>query len=580
MKTYIEINLKLKAMKKILVLLMGILLIVGNVAISNGLSNDNKETGDKSNIIYCTPDLFYLSQQWTSRFCELNQGSNINLIQANPDEFTEIYNTETSLGIISDRYIKSIDNSSNWITLIGREVVVPIINLNNPLIKEIDQQGISKQDMTGIFDNSRTMNWESIIDQVGQTPMNYYFVKNDPINSEISKFINTENIQVKGIEVNDRNELVKAIQNDPNAIGFCILTDVIKSNNQELIENIKLLPIDKNGNRKIDYSENIYNNLNDFNRGVWIGKYPKDLINEIYIVSNGIPENEMNVALIKWILTDGQELLNQNGFSELALGERLSKLEKINYSEPIKTANDQHAYYKLLLLAVILAAFLIVSGIAINIIIKRRKKDPELLKGSTIGHPKMMSESSLSLPKGLYFDKTHTWAFMEKDGIVRVGINDFLHHITGPYTRIKMRNPGDSVTKNEYLFSLIQDGKQLNIYAPFSGKIIDINESLVTNPSLINRSTYNEGWIYKIEPTNWVREIQFLRMAGSYKEWLKAEFLRIKDFLSANINTKTSELNFVAYQEGGELKDNVLKDFGPEVWEDFQKHFIDTLVMS
>jgi glycine cleavage system H lipoate-binding protein len=169
---------------------------------------------------------------------------------------------------------------------------------------------------------------------------------------------------------------------------------------------------------------------------------------------------------------------------------------------------------------------------------------------------------------------------MEKDGIVKVGIDDFLHHITGPFTRIKMRNPGDSVTKNEYLFSLIQDGKQLNIYAPFSGKIIDTNEILITNPTLLNSSPYNEGWIYKIEPHNWAREIQFLRMEGDYKEWLKAEFLRIKDFLSATISAKKAELNFIAYQEGGELIDNVLKDFGPDVWEDFQKHFIDTSIMS
>jgi len=581
MKTYLEIILNLKTMKKIIFLLIGILLIVSNVAISNERSDEDKGTKDKTQSIYCSPDLFYLSQQWTSRYCELNQGSNIDLIKANPVEFNEIFNTETSLGIISDRYIKSIDNGSIWITLVGREVIVPIINLNNPLINEIDQQGISRQDLTGIFDNSQAMGWESLLESEEKTTMNYYFVKDDQIRSEISKYINSDIIQFKGIEVSDSKELVKSVQNDPNALGFCELTDVLKSNNQELIDNIKLLPIDKNGNGKIDYSENIYNNLNDFMRGVWIGKYPKELINEIYIVSNGIPKSEKNIALIKWILKDGQNMLNRNGFSELALGERLSKLEKINYTDSFKTVtNDQYAYYKLLFLTIILAAALLASGIIINIIIKRRKNDPGLHKSSALGHQKIINESSLSLPKGLYFDKTHTWAFMEKEGIVRVGIDDFLHHITGPFTRIKMRNPGDSVTKNEYLFSLIQDGKQLNIYAPFSGKIIDTNEILVTNPTLINSSPYNEGWIYKIEPSNWSREIQFLKMAGSYKEWLKAEFLRIKDFLSATTSTKTAELNFIAYQEGGELKDNVLKDFGPEVWEDFQKHFIDTSIMS
>jgi hypothetical protein len=78
-----------------------------------------------------------------------------------------------------------------------------------------------------------------------------------------------------------------------------------------------------------------------------------------------------------------------------------------------------------------------------------------------------------------------------------------------------------------------------------------------------------------IEPANWLREIQFLIMAGKYKEWLKDEFLRVKDFLASSVNPKNTEFSYVTLQEGGELTDNVLENFGPEVWEDFQKHFID-----
>lgn len=581
MESYLDKNLNLKKMKKIIFLTAGVLLTVINITLSNDFSEEINETRDLTQAIYSTPDLFYLSQQWTAKYCDLNHGSTIKLLKTNPDEFAELMSYGTSLGIISDRYIKSLNKSPKWITLAGREILVPIINLNNPLINEIEKQGLSKKDLILMFENSSTMTWGSLFGSEEKIPMNFYFVRNEQEMSEISKYFQADILYSKGNQVIDNKELVKSIQNDPNAIGFCKLTDVIKTGNLELIGNIKLLPIDNNGNGKIDYSENIYNSLNDFMRGIWIGKFPKELINEIYIVSNSSPKSEVQIALIKWLLTDGQQILNQNGFSELALSERLSKLEKINYlkANEIKP-DDQYASYKLLLIAVILVIVLLASGIIINIIIKRRNNYPGLPKISDLGHQKIINENALSLPKGLYFDKTHTWSFMEKDGIVRIGIDDFLHHITGPFTRIKMRNPGDSITKNEYLFSLIQDGKQLNIYAPFSGKIVDTNEDLVTKPSLLNNSPYNEGWIYKIEPSNWVRETQFLKMAENYKEWIKTEFLRLKDFLSKTISTRNPEFNFVTYQEGGELKDNVLKDFGPEVWEDFQKHFIDNSVMS
>ena len=46
-----------------------------------------------------------------------------------------------------------------------------------------------------------------------------------------------------------------------------------------------LLPIDRNGNGLIDYNEKIYDDINDFSRGVWIGKYPKSLFSNIYSVA-------------------------------------------------------------------------------------------------------------------------------------------------------------------------------------------------------------------------------------------------------------------------------------------------------
>ena len=164
---------------------------------------------------------------------------------------------------------------------------------------------------------------------------------------------------------------------------------------------------------------------------------------------------------------------------------------------------------------------------------------------------------------------------MEKDGNVRIGIDDFLQHITGNVTRIKMRKTGEKITKGEIILTLIQNGKQLNVKAPVSGYINSHNDLLITNSGIINQSPYGDGWIYEIEPSNWIREIQLLLMADSYRKWITNEFTRIKDFLSAAMQTNSMELFQVVLQDGGELKDNVLTDFGPEVWEDFQTNFLD-----
>lgn len=160
--------------------------------------------------------------------------------------------------------------------------------------------------------------------------------------------------------------------------------------------------------------------------------------------------------------------------------------------------------------------------------------------------------------------------------MVKIGLDDFLLHVTGPLSRVKMKQVGEQIRKGEPALTIVQNGKQLVINAPVSGTVKLQNSQLLEDISLINSSPVHEGWIYAIEPSNWEKESQFLIMADKYKEWLKNEFSRLKDFLAYNRQTSNAELVPVMLQDGGELKDNLLADFGPEVWEDFQNKFINT----
>ncbi len=78
-----------------------------------------------------------------------------------------------------------------------------------------------------------------------------------------------------------------------------------------------------------------------------------------------------------------------------------------------------------------------------------------------------------------------------------------------------------------------------------------------------------------MEPSNWVREISLLSMADKYTPWLAREFTRLKDFLAVRLANDQAHYATVVLQDGGALKDSLLAEFGPEVWEDFQNEFLD-----
>ena len=222
----------------------------------------------------------------------------------------------------------------------------------------------------------------------------------------------------------------------------------------------------------------------------------------------------------------------------------------------------------------IFVAFIAIC-LAVDAVVQyRKRKEAEMLNPAS-SFPGVFDENTVVAPKGLYFDKSHTWAYMDKYGSVKIGIDDFLQHITGPLTRVEMKNPGEKIKKGEAILTIIQKGKRLNIYAPVSGTIKGLNKQLSTDSSIVNSSPYCDGWIYMIEPANWLKDTQLMMMAEKTNEWLKNEFSRLKDFLAVTIRANTPEYEYAVLQDGGAIKDSVLADFGPELWEDFQINFID-----
>jgi glycine cleavage system H lipoate-binding protein len=262
--------------------------------------------------------------------------------------------------------------------------------------------------------------------------------------------------------------------------------------------NIKLLPLDKNMNGQLEYFENIYNDLSDFGRGVWIGKYPKRLSTTIYSLSSSKSLNKAETAFLSWVITDGQKFLNPAGFNDIVTSSRnasnLAALAQVMpKSDTVSgTGFFVHKLHDLSIFSMIVIGLLpfIIAFMIIDAVIRNKKVNQPVVSFAGSPSSAIFDENSVEGPKGLYYDKSHSWAFMEKNGAVRIGLDDFLQHVTGPLTRIIMKNPGEKVKKGESLFSIIQNGKKLTIHSPLTGIIRDQNSKLATDSSMLNSSPY------------------------------------------------------------------------------------------
>ena len=185
-----------------------------------------------------------------------------------------------------------------------------------------------------------------------------------------------------------------------------------------------------------------------------------------------------------------------------------------------------------------------------------------------------LTAAVLRIPQGIFYSKNHTWAYLEKSGTAKVGVDDLLMHITGVLNIRQLKNPGEHVSKGELMAEMDQKGKSLKVFSPISGTIVNSNPELDMDPGLLNKDPYGQGWIYKIKPSIWVEQIPTLLIADDATQWFNRELLRYKDFLATNMVKYSPDPLMITLQDGGELSDNSLSGLPEEMWQDFQKEFL------
>jgi len=566
-------------MKKTICLQVGLILLMAGVCTTCNRYSA-KDPPEKDRIVFnSSPELFELTQEWAGVFNTLNPEAEIEVVNTPESTIRENLDNTSQLSFVTSKFEPEIYDRSLWKVVIGRDIIVPVVNSNNPCIQEICNQGISPAGLARIMNNPENTMWSSLIENGPDEPIFLYASDDPALLSGIARFLETDLVTFGEKNIRDAESLVTSVQSNPYALGISYLMDMIDPGTQQMFENIQMMPIDRNGNGMIDYKEDVYASLDDFARGVWIGKYPKKLINNIYTVSSTPPVNDHEQAFLTWIITRGQVLLDNHGFVDLPEVERLAQVKIIDgigdgQPGPGAYTLPKEPGFFLGFLPYLLASLILLTLVLYYVLRLLHLRREGVLDQDSVLPGMALSENQVEVTPGLYYDKSHTWAFMEKDGTVKVGIDDFLQRVTGPLTRVKMKSPGERVKKGMKAVSIIQDGKQLDICAPVSGTIKELNSRLDKDSSLLNSSPYVDGWIYKIEPANWFKEVQFLLMGNHYTKWLKLEFLRLKEFLADTL--RTDRAGYVpVLQDGGEIKEYVLKDLGPEIWEDFQTNFID-----
>lgn len=119
------------------------------------------------------------------------------------------------------------------------------------------------------------------------------------------------------------------------------------------------------------------------------------------------------------------------------------------------------------------------------------------------------------------FLASHEWVRIEEDGSATIGISNFAQEQLGDIVFVELPEIGSNVSAGDEAAVVESVKAASEICSPLSGEIIEINESLEDGPEIINSSPYDEGWFYKITPTN-IDEFDSLLNEQEYKNSCEA----------------------------------------------------------
>lgn len=122
----------------------------------------------------------------------------------------------------------------------------------------------------------------------------------------------------------------------------------------------------------------------------------------------------------------------------------------------------------------------------------------------------------MELPKDLHYSKEHTWVRIDNK-TATVGITAFAQNELGEIVYVDLPNINHNFKQDEVFGSVEAIKTVSDLFMPLSGKIIETNEQLLKEPTLVNSNPFDSGWMVKIEIED-LRETENLLTAEQYAQ--------------------------------------------------------------
>jgi phosphate transport system substrate-binding protein len=222
------------------------------------------------------------------------------------------------LGMFSREITPEEKAKGTWWVGLTIDAVIPSISSQNPYLAALKQRGVTREEFKAIFVDGTITNWNQLIPGVPSTAINIY-TRSDACGAAetFAKYLGANQEDLQGIGIFGDPGLAEVVVKDPLGIGYNNTIYVYDVKTGKKREGAEVIPIDINGNGKVDAEEEVYETFPAILGAIAQGVYPSPPARELYFVANGKPQKKAVIDFIRWTLTEGQKYVQEAGYVPL-----------------------------------------------------------------------------------------------------------------------------------------------------------------------------------------------------------------------------------------------------------------------
>lgn len=275
--------------------------------------------------------LYPITVKWAQEFKKLHPNVTFNISAGGAGKgITDALSGLVDIGLASRDISPEEVKKGAYTIYVTKDAVVPTFNTGNPNAAALEAKGVKRNQFLDVFVTGNIKNWKQLGGNVS-VPIHVYTRSDAAGAAETwAKYFNKKQEDLLGVAVYGDPGLAQAVKKDVTGIGFNNLAYLYDLKTRKQVDGVHALPIDVNGNGKIDATENFYDTIDHLTDAIADGRYPAPPARNLGFLFKGKPKKPELVEFVKYVLTDGQKFVDENGYIVLSKQKLAEELKKVN----------------------------------------------------------------------------------------------------------------------------------------------------------------------------------------------------------------------------------------------------------